>query len=131
MGRNRLTYRLRSRMGLMALVAVVAGASSWWIRSSRRQEQAIDVIAANGGYMWLDRADWSIDVEFGVPQHERCGQIVLLSGGQGNSTIFDDNNLSVLNDLWRLRRVRLANTRVSSQAIEQFRASHRSVEVSN
>jgi hypothetical protein len=118
-------------MGLMALVAVVAGASNWWIRSSRRQEQAIDVIAANGGYMWLDRADWSIDVGFGVPQHEGCGQIVLLSGGQGNSTTFDDNDLSVLNDLWRLRRVRLANTRVSSQEIEQFRASHRSVEVSN
>ena len=130
MPRSRLQFGIRSLLVLLALVAVVAGGSSWWIRSSRRQEDAIDVIAAKGGYVGLDRADWSIDVEFGVPQHEGCGQIVLLSGGQGDSLTFEDGDLAVLNDLWRLRRVSFAHTAISSQAFEKFCESHPGVEVS-
>lgn len=127
---QRIQFSIRTLLGVMSLVAVGAAVCGWWIHTSRQQRQAIDVIASKGGFVWIDRAGSHIDIEFGVPLHETCGQIQLLAGPRIRKPTFADDDLEALERIWRLRNVSFANTNVSSLAIEEFRESHPRMSIS-
>jgi hypothetical protein len=114
-------FRLISLMLIVALAATVYG---WWRRTSLEQQRAISVIASKGGYVWLDRAGNHVDIEFGVPRHKGCGQIVLLAGPQTKSPSFSDVDVRVIDKIWWVRAVSFLNSDVSSETIKQFRRAH-------
>ncbi|MCI0361224.1 MAG: hypothetical protein L0211_22310 [Planctomycetaceae bacterium] len=126
---KQLQFSIRTLLVLMSVVAAIAAACGWWIHTSRAQRLAINAVASKGGFVWLDKDGSYVDIEFGVPLHEGCGQIILLAGPHGKQPTFADNDLTMMSHIWRLRRVSLANTRVSPQAIEQFRESHPHISV--
>jgi hypothetical protein len=111
----------------MSVVAAIAAASGWWVQTSRAQRQAIDAIASKGGFIWLDRAGDYVDIEFGVPQHQGCGQIIPLAGPHGKPTTFADEDLTLMNHIWRLRRVSLANTRIPAgcRTVSRVASAHK------
>jgi len=123
-GNKRVQFTIRTLFGLTTVTALIAATCGWWIHTSRLQQQAINSIASKGGYVWFDRAGSHIEIEFGVPQHEGCGQINLLAGPRIKEPTFSDDDMKTLSQIWRLRRVSFANTRVSSLAIERFHESN-------
>src|SRR5689334_4808474 len=88
--RQRFRYCLRTLLMLTFTVACLASNYGWWRRTSLAQRPTNHIIASKGGLVWFDRADRTIDVEFGVPLHEGCGQIVALGRSPGAIVTFTD-----------------------------------------
>ena len=122
-------FTIRSLLGMTLLVAVILGSGCWWVRSSQAQQRAIDAIARKGGLVWFDRAERCIDIELGVSRMQGCGQTVLLAGPTGKGLSFNDGDLSLIDQIWRVRSVRFGSAVVSSEAVEQFQSAHPRVHI--
>jgi len=122
-------FTIRSLLGGTLLVAVILGSCCWWVRSSQAQQRAIDAIAQKGGRVWFDRVERCVDIELGAFQMQGCGQTVLLAGPMSKGLSFNDSDLALIDQIWRVRSVRFGAAVVPSEAVEQFQKAHPQVHV--
>jgi len=129
MGLPRFRYRLRTLFGITLVLAFSAATYGNHLRTLQRQKEAFQKIAEKGG--WVLHYDEGAYIGFGPPAWGGlCGTGLRDICQPTNVPItFCDRDMSLLNDIVKIRTIDFGGTRVSKVFQEQFQHLHRDCSV--